>query len=298
MITNTKTTLRRCLSLLVLILVGYLTFSCNSDKKVEEELEAEKQIVLNELEEMSAAYEVAISESKEKDTNLEEAKFKIEALIDSLKIAEPSVKALLQLKGRQLELNSEMKNLIRENKELKQDNEILVYSLTKRKGQLSKSEALNDSLTKEKEGLVEKTEALNNKINEANFLNLLDLTVEGIKVKSSGKEIITDRTGRVDKFKVCYKIAKNTLVEESNKTLYVQILDPNNSVVTSNKAASKMEDNEIEYSFSTSFKYKKENLTVCDYLVINEDKDLVDGTYTINVFDGMTLVTSSTLSLR
>ncbi|AUC82981.1 hypothetical protein [Lacinutrix sp. Bg11-31] len=298
MITNNRKQLKRGIAIFAFVLISFAVYSCKSDPKVDNELEMEKQVVLKELQDMSTAYDVAINNSKEKDSKLEDAKLKIEKLIDSLKIIEPSYKALIKLKGMQLELDSELKNLIRDNKELRQDNNILVYSLTKRKDQLAKSKELNASLNKEKEGLVEEKEDLNKKINEANFLNLLDLTIEGVKEKSSGKEILTDKARRVNKFKICYSIAKNTLIKESNKTLYVQILDPNNAVVVSKDKALKAEGSDNEYSFKTAFVYKNENLNVCDYFTFNEDKDLEEGTYTVNIYDGDLLVTTSKITLE
>lgn len=295
---NNKKQLTKGLAFALLLLFGFGIYLCKPVPKGDNELDTEKNIVLSKLNEMSIAYDFAISNSQEKDIKLEEAKLEVEALIDSLKTVKPSLRALIRLKERQFELNSDMKNLLRENTELKQDNKLLVYSLNKRKDQLYKSEVLYASLEKEKADLIEEKEDLNTKINEANFLNLLDLTVEGIKVKSSGKESITSKARRVTKFKICYSIAKNTLVRESTKTLQVQVLDPNNAVVTSNNKVLIIEDSAIEYSFNTTFNYKNDNLKVCDYLDINEDKNLNKGTYTINVFDGKILVTSSKTTLK
>ena len=297
--TNNNKPTTKILTILALLLFSYVTYSFFAPKtKVNDELEIEKNLVLNELTEMSNTYDLAIKESIEKDVNLEEAKQKIETLIDSLKITTFSLKELIKLKERQLELNSEMKFFIRENKELKQDNRLLVYSLNKRIDQLSKKDQLFASLKKEKESLAEEKEGLHKIINEAKFLTLLDLKIEGIKVRSSGKEILTDKAKRVDKFKICYAIAKNALIKESDKIMQVQVLDPNNNVLSTNQKVLKNEDSNIEYTFDTMFSYKNKNLSVCDYLELKEGNMLEKGTYLINIYDGKSLVTTSKIILK
>ena len=298
MTTNNRKQLGRGITLLALIIFGFGFYSIKPDPKVDTTLETEKQLVLKELQHMHKAYDWAIIETEEKGVKLEAAKLEIENLIDSLKVIEPTYKALIQLKRRQLELDSEFKYLIRENKELKQDNSLLVKAITKRRKQLSNSKEINTALTKEKEVLAEEKEGLTKKIEEANFLNLFDLRIEGIKEKSSGKEVLTVKSRRVDKFKICYSIAKNTLIKETNKALYIQILDPNNTVIVSKNQALIIENNDNEYSYKTTFLYKNENLKVCDYFTFNKNNDIEKGTYTVNIFDGDLLVTTSKITLE
>lgn len=305
MTTNTKKQTKNILAILLIVLIScgaYYLYnqqaSENTGNTQNTDIQTEKNLFLTELEEMSAAYDIAIYESKEKDIHLEKAKRTIENLIDSLKTTEVSIKELLQLKEWQVAFKSEIKNLVRENKELIQDNKILVHSLNKRKDQLSKNEETSTVLKKENETLSEEKEVLNNTIAEAKYLTLLDLKVEGIKERSSGKEIVTDKARRVNKFKICYDIAKNALVNEGDKTMQVQVLDPKNELVTVGGSPMKAEDSDLLYSFNTTFSYKNENLKVCDYLELNEDVIPEKGMYTIHIYDGKILVTTSTITLK
>lgn len=297
--TNTTKLVKNSFIFIALALLGYGTFSFFNPSKTENpELELEKNLVLNELKDMSNAYEIAIKKSKTKDVKLEEAKQKIVVLIDSIKNTKSSIKELIILKTKQLELNGEMNNLIRENKELKQDNKILVHSLNKRINQLAKTEDLTASLKKEKDSLAIEKEDLTTVINKARYLNLLNLNIEGIKQRASGKEITTTKAKRVNKLKICYAIAKNTLVKEGDKTMHVQVLDPNNKVIALNNETLNSENGTIKYTFNTTFSYKNENLKVCDYLNFEEDRALEKGTYLINIYDGETLVTTSQIILK
>ncbi|MGB1308684.1 MAG: hypothetical protein ACPG6B_07225 [Oceanihabitans sp.] len=299
MTSNNHKLIKYALAVVTLLLISYGGYSLFSTNPLDyKEIQSQKELVLIELQEMSEAYNNAIILSNEKDENLENAKIKIDNLIDSLKITESSIKELFQLKERQLELKSEMKNLVRENKELTQDNKILVHSLIKRKEQLTKSTELSSTLKKENDELEEEKEALNKTISEAKYLTLLDLTIAGVKERSSGKELITNKARRVNKFKVCYSIAKNELVNEGDKTMQVQILDNNNVVISNSENPLKIQDSNISYSFNTSFSYKNENLKVCDYFVFNKDTELEKGTYTINIYDRKVLVTTTTLTLK
>ncbi|MFD2542926.1 hypothetical protein ACFSSB_11400 [Lacinutrix gracilariae] len=299
MTTSKKKGIKTILSVFILLFVSYGGYSLISSKITNNtEILSDKKLILNKLKETSLAYDTAIKESKVKDVHLEEAKLKIDHLIDSLQTSNATVKDLLLLKEKQLELSSEMKNLIRDNKELIQDNKILVHSLQKRKTQLSNSEAISTELKKENEALQAEKNLLHNSIEEAKYLTLLDLEIAGIKERSSGKEMTTNKAKRVNKLKICYAIAKNTLVQEGDKTMQVQILDPNNELVTQNTGALQIAESNILYSFNTTFSYKNENLNVCDYFVFNADTTLEKGTYQIHIYDNKNVVTSSTIALK
>ncbi|MBU2938023.1 hypothetical protein KO494_00595 [Lacinutrix sp. C3R15] len=299
MTTHKKKGIKTILSVIILLFVSYGAYSLFSSKLTEKtEILSEKKILLNQLKETSLAYDTAIKESEEKDIVLEKAKLKIDHLIDSLQTSNTTVTDLLLLKEKQLEITSEMKNLIRDNKELIQDNKILVHSLQKRKKQLFESQAIANALKKENGELDAEKILLNNSIEEAKYLTLLDLEIEGIKERSSGKEMITNKAKRINKLKICYAIAKNNLVQEGDKTMQVQILDPNNELVTQNTGALKIAESDILYSFNTTFSYKNENLNVCDYFVFNADTTLEKGTYQIHIYDNKNVVTSATITLK
>ena len=202
------------------------------------------------------------------------------------------------LKDRQLELHTTLKGLIRENNELKQDNGLLVQSLNISKNELSKAHNQLVSYQDQNSQLQEEKEQLNEKVESMAFLNMVHLNARAFKERSSGKQIETDRARKTDKFEVCYTIAKNPLVKEGTKELYVQVIGPRQLVVSPKYKRFKEERFELNYSFITAFDYKNENINKCDYLDIEDSEELSKGIYTVNIYDKQSLITSYRLELK
>jgi len=68
------------------------------------------------------------------------------------------------------------------------------------------------------------------------FLNTVGLKGFGVIERTSGKLIPTERASRVDKIRVCFTVAKNTLVQAGDEELYVQVIDPKNNTLGLNES--------------------------------------------------------------
>jgi len=59
----------------------------------------------------------------------------------------------------------------------------------------------------------------------ASKLSVLNLKTSAYKLKSSGKQIETDKASRVDVLKISFTIAENRVAKSGDKTYYVQVID-------------------------------------------------------------------------
>jgi hypothetical protein len=134
-------------------------------------------------------------------------------------------------------------------------------------------------------------------VENAAVLQTVALKGFGVIERSSGKQIPTERARRSDKIKVCYTIAKNTLVLAGDKELYVQVLDPNNNVLGVNEQI-QFNDKVLNYSLVSKFNYENRNLNICEYVSPNGDDVFAKGRYTINVFNEDELVSTSEFTLK
>ena len=284
-------------SIIVLLALGNFYFS-SKESHSKSELEHEKIALIEELKDMSSSYDELLEERNWKNEELIDAKLKINQLIDSLETTSLTIASLLALKDKQLELHSTLKGLIRENNELKQDNGLLVHSLNVRKDQLSQANKQLLSYQDKNEQLLEEKKHLNEQVENMAFLNMVNLNVRTLKERPSGKQIETNKSRRTDKFEVCYTIAKNPLVQEGTKELYVQVVGPRQLVVSPKYKRFKEERFELNYSFVTTFNYINENITKCDYLEVEDSEDLKKGTYTVNIYDRENLITNYKLELK
>jgi hypothetical protein len=254
------------------------------------QLTAEKENVIQDLNEMQQQYDVAIGENEVANAKLLEARDRIQGLIDSLQTSEASVRSLWRYRSRYNNLKAEMDVLLAENDSLRVANTELAVSLDSTQLQLEERTVFGDSL------LAQNTE-LAGIVEEAAVLSTAGLKGFGVIVRSSGKLIPTERAGRTDKIRVCYTVTKNSLVESGNKEFYVQVLDPRSNVLGLNQEVS-FEESIFSYSLISSFNYENSNLDICEFVEATGADKFEKGRYAINIFDGPRLVSTSEFELR
>lgn len=287
---STNNGLKIGLGIAVLLLLGtmFYTFKLHSDSEAtKQELTEEKTRVLKDLNNMAAQYDVALSDNKVANEKLVEARERIKGLIDSLKTSENSVSSLWRYKKKFLALQEEMDYLLAENDSLKVENRLLATSLDSTRVQLETNALFTDSL------LVQNTE-LADIVEDAAVLSTVNLKGYGVLVRSSGKLVPMERARRVDKIRVCYTVAKNSLVENGDKEMFVQVIDPNDNVLGLNQQV-QFEDQVLNYSMISKFNYENANLDICEFV---DGNDFSKGRYTVNVFNKSELISTSEFTLK
>lgn len=285
--------LKVILSIAVLLLVGtvFYTFSLKSEAdETQKQLTQEKELVLKDLNNMAAQFDVAIGENEVANEKLVEARERIKGLMDSLKVSDNSVRSLWRYKKKFLDLQSEMDVILAENDSLKVENVLLASSLDSTKVELEASTMFNDSL------LVQNSE-LADIVENAAVLTAAKLEGYGVIVRSSGKLIPTERASRVDKIRVCYTVAKNNLIEKGDKEFFVQVLDPQSNVLGLNEQI-QFGETMLNYSSISKFNYESRNLDVCEFIEARGADKFGSGRYVVNVFDQKNLVSSTEFVLK
>jgi len=277
--------------LALFLLTGIYTFSLYSESKsTEKQLVSEKQQVMNDLDKMVKQYDIAIAENKVKNQNLEDARGRIQRLIDSLETSKNTVNSLFRYKKRYLMLEEEMNVLLEENDRLKLEKELLAMSLDSTQVQLKEKNIFADSL-------VSQNTKLTTTVKMASALQTVGLKGLGVIERSSGKQIPTERARRSDKLKVCYTVTKNELAEAGDKVFYVQVIDPNSNVLGSNEQV-EFGNKVLNYSLTSTFEYLNDHLDICEYITRPEKSKFAKGIYYINVFNGAELMSSSQFELK
>ncbi|MDA9335941.1 chromosome partitioning protein ParA, partial [Flavobacteriaceae bacterium] len=196
---------------------------------------------------------------------------------------------LFKFKKKYFELESEMEVLLEENANLKLQNSQLTTILDSTQVQLSSQLASNTVLT-------EQNSQLSASVDIAKKLNLERLNAFGVIQRKSGKLVPTSRASRVDNLRICYSVPSNLLTEPGEKRYFVQVIDPNLSVIGSNTPVQFGEET-LKYSYVSVFNYENALLDVCDF-VSPEESDYEKGVYIVNVFDQSELISNSTFTLK
>ena len=279
------------IALALFIGTGFYTSQLYKEKNENEaQLTKEKELVMNDLSNMAKQYDLAIGENEVANAKLVEAKERIQGLIDSLKVSETNVKSLYRYKSKYLALQKEMDILLEENDKLKVENELLATSLDRTKVRLEERTMFTDSL------LVQNT-ALAEVVENAAVLSTVGLKGFGVIERTSGKLIPTERAGRTDKIRVCFTVAKNTLVQSGDQELYVQVIDPNNNILGVNEQVS-FGEQILNYSLVSKFNYENSNLNICEFVLAKNKEKFAKGRYLVNVFNEKDLISKTEFTLR
>jgi hypothetical protein len=279
------------IALVLFLATGFYTMNLyKSSEKVQNDLTEEKQLVMNDLNAMAKQYDVAISESKVANSDLVEARGRIQGLMDSLAISETNVKSLWRYKQKYASLQKEMDELMVLNESLRVENSYLATSLDSTRVRLEERTIFTDSL------LVQNT-ALADVVKDASVLGAVELKGFGVIERTSGKLIPTERASRADKIRVCFTVAKNKLVQAGDQELYVQVMSPKNNVLGSNDQI-QFGDKTINYSIISKFNYENNNLNICEFVASKGDNDFAKGRYVVSVFNDRDLVATSEFTLK
>lgn len=259
-------------------------------KSTEQELTAEKELVMKDLNAMAKQYDEAIGQNKIINQDLVTARERIQGLIDSLRISETNVKSLWRYKSRYKSLKKQMDVLLAQNDSLKIENSYLANSLDSTRVQLEERTLFTDSL------LVQNT-ALAEVVENASILNTVDLKGFGVIQRTSGKLIPTERSRRADKIRVCFTVTRNRLVQPGDQELYIQVIDPKNNILGANEQVT-FDEKTLNYSVISKFNYENNNLNVCEFVGATGGAEFESGRYVVNVFNNKHLVSSTEFSLK
>jgi cell division protein FtsL len=164
-------------------------------------------------------------------------------------------------------------SLLTVNKSLKNENIEIRENLNKEKER-------STVLTKEKESLTEK-------VSIGSLLKAYNITSEGVRIRTSGKQLSTEKARRTDAVKVCFTLSENPITEPGPKTVYLRIARPDNKIVTEGTEASAFIFNgqPIQYTLKQEIDYQNKSQNICMlWKKKDKDKDAMPGTYNVAVF--------------
>ena len=210
---KSNSNLKAIVIVLLLLLLGSLgyIFKMSTDAEiVRTELKTtltEKESVMKDLQELKATYDAAIAENTSMSEELIKERDKVVALMADLKKSNGDVS---KFKSQLTALQNNMKVLIAENDNLKKQNVTLTVQRDSTRVVLVESKKANEVLTSQ-------NSELSKTVEKGSVLTVLNTKGAAFKVRSSGKQIETDKASRADILKVSF----TTNVKYDNKTVDV-----------------------------------------------------------------------------
>jgi hypothetical protein len=290
---KSNSSLKAVVAVLAILLVGSLVyiFKMSSDAEiVQTELKStmtEKESVMKDLQELKATYDAAIAENTTMSEELIQERDKVVNLMDDLNKSKGDVASMAKYKTQFLALQGNMKTLMAENEGLKKQNTTLTSQRDSTVVVLGESKKFNEVLVGQNEELAKTVE-------KGSKLTILNTKTSAYKLRSSGKQVETDKASRADVLKISFTIAENQIAKSGDKTYYVQVIDSKNNVL-GDKKTENFGDKILTYSFASNVRYENKTVNVSEDL---PGKDFAKGTYFINVFDKDELVSKTSFTLK
>lgn len=290
---KSNSNLKAIIAILAVLLVGSLVyiFKMTSDAKALEgtiqTVTTEKASVMKDLEELKATYDAAIAENTSMSDELIAEREKVVNLMADLKKSKGDAASMAKYKSQYFALENKMKALVAENEVLKKDNATLTVQRDSTVMVLGEAKKYN-------EVLVGQNEELSKTVEKASKLTISNLQTAAYKLRSSGKQVSTEKARKADILKISFTISENAVAKAGERTYYVQVIDAKNNVLGEKKTES-FGDQTLTYSFVSNINYEGKPVQVTQDL---PGSNFEKGTYFVNVFDKGELVSKSSFSLK
>jgi len=277
------------LSVLLIALAVYTVTLFNDSKNTVSNLEMQKADIEQELEGLIANYDEVIKDNELKDKDLLAARERITILLDSVKDAKANVALIERYKTEVGRLKQERSMLFKRADSLIAANRQLAIERDSTSTELQNTRMVVDSVSQE-------NLAMNETIKKGSIVKATDLRGEAVIIRNSGKVVDTKRASRADKIRACFTLAPNAIAQRGDRTLYIQVVNPRNKMM-GDDAVKQFENKNINYSAATNVFYENDELDVC-ILVNSAEANLVEGRYTITLFDGQNQIATTTMELK
>ncbi len=290
---KSNSNLKAVIAILAVLLIGSLVyiFKMTSDaKSLQTELTkttSDKESVMKDLEALKATYDAAIAENTSMSDELIAEREKVVNLMAELKKSKGDAASMAKYKNQYFALENKMKGMMAEIEQLKKDNTTLTTQRDSTVMVLGEAKKYN-------EVLVGQNEELSKTVEIASKLNVSNLKTAAYKLRSSGKQIETEKARKADILKISFRIDENKVAKQGDKVYYVQVIDSKNNVLGEKKTES-FGENSLTYSFATTVKYENKSVEVSQDL---PGANFEKGLYFFNVFDKGELVSKSSFSLK
>jgi cell division protein FtsB len=287
---NSSTSLKVIIAILAILLVGSLVYVyklTNDAKAVQTEFTktlSEKELVLKDLQELKTTYDAAIAENTSMSEELIVERDKVVNLINEVNKSKGDAS---KYRSQYAKLENNMKVLIAENEGLKKENVTLTT-------QRDSTVVVLGETKKNVEALTGQNEELAKVVEKGSKLTVLNTKGSAFKLKSSGKQIETDKAGRANVLRISFTIAENQIAKSGDKSYYVQVIDSKSNVLGDKQTVS-FEEKSLTYSFIANVKYENKTVQVSQDL---PGKDFAKGTYFVNIFDQDQLVSKTSFTLK
>ena len=282
---------------LVAVIVGILIafyYSYAQSKNQMVFLEQEKSLLVKDLTLMKAEVDRLSGLNEVNEIELQTSRFRVEQLLDSVGRLNFSITKLKETRKELRKLELRFDSLKLKNNFLRYNNSLLADRYEETRKQLDELRGRASSLEQTESLLRETNRELTRELRIKSYVKLRDAEGSGFRLRA-GRPIKTNKASTIEKLRGCVTILADSDQRGDVKVLYLQFLDPNMKVVEDNASTISVSGN--TYSKKMEVIYTGKEISVCDAITVPEGS-LIEGIYTLNVFEDERLLSSAEFQLK
>jgi hypothetical protein len=257
-------------------------------------LEKEKDLLVKDLTLMKADVDRLSALEEMNDIELQDSKYQIEKLLDSVGKLSFTIDKLREFK-------SELGRLESKNDSLKIKNDFLQYNNLKLEDKVTESlkqreqlKQANEAITLAESSQKDKMRQLNEELKTKQYLKIVNDSASSSRTRS-GRLIQSNKASTIEKIRGVVNIEADSNLANQERVLYFQFLGPNMGIIEDN--ANTITVNGNIYSKRIEIVFNGETTRIADDITLPEGS-LEKGTYTLNVFEDERLLQTTEFLLK
>ncbi|MBP5420539.1 MAG: hypothetical protein J6Y72_12095 [Bacteroidales bacterium] len=273
----------------VLLLVFIILFAQSrvAMSEMTEVFTEEKQILINDFQNLYLDYDSLRSNNEEINQKLDMERERIAQLQDELKtVRATNARRIKELQNELNTMRNVMVSFVHQLDSLNQLNIKLTDENGNLRNQINRQQKSYNELAKQNETLA-------NKIDEASRLETSNVAAVGLNYKDKKVSSID----RVNKIKIDFTVLRNPAASVGMLTIYARITRPDGELLLHSKGdVFAFEDTQLNYSAKRNVEYGGEDVSA--YIVYDVDAgELMEGTYEIEIFCAGNVIGRTTFKL-
>lgn len=166
------------------------------------------------------------------------------------------------------------------------------------------NERIREEVVKERKRykeLTKTTDELSGKMEQAAVFRTFDVEVTGVRTRGSRGEQEADKAKKVERIKICFTLAQNSLIQPGNKNIFIRIAAPDSKILVKSRddAYSFMFKGErLQYSIMEVVAYENADKQICVYWDKRDTQELSPGLYYVDIYEGDNQIGEANLMLK
>ncbi len=290
---NYKIILAALVAVIIAILIAFYYSYAQSQNQLTY-LEDEKKLLVKDLALMKAEVDRLAGLNEVNDIELQSSKFRLDELMDSVGRLNFNILKLKEDRKLLRKLEARFDSLKIKNNFLRYNNQLLTEKYSKTVRQMEDLKGKTNTLVEAEAVARRKNLELTKELKVKSYLKMQQAEGAGFRLRA-GRPLKTNKADVIEKLRGCVTILGNPNERGQVKVIYFQFLDPDMAVIEDNASLINVAGN--TYSKRVEIVYMGKELDVCDAITIPEGS-IKPGIYTLNVFEGERLLTSSEFQLK